>query len=129
MKKKWLPLTDDFFRVFDIIERIDKEIGNTDSALQFLWSNLRGTIVRRKCDFDVEISQEILLNLDKYRSFILFSGDGDYAPIFDTLRARGKQAILVFPHGCRGKEYEEIPERKRAIFLCSLEQIKQFIRA
>lgn len=56
-------------------------------------------------------------------------GDGDYAPIFDVLRERGKQAILVFPHGRRGKEYEEIPERKRAIFLCSLELIRGFVEA
>lgn len=127
MKKKWLPLSDDFFHVFDIIEQIDSEIGKTDSALQFLWSNIRSTIVRRKCDFDVEISREVLLNLQRYRSFILFSGDGDYAPIFDVLRERGKQAILVFPHGRRGKEYEEVPERKRAIFLCSLELIRRFV--
>lgn len=127
--KKQVLLTDDFYGVFDIIESIDREIANADIALQFLWNNIRGTIVRRKCDFDVEISREILLNLDKYRSFILFSGDGDYAPIFDVLRERGKQAILVFPNGRRGKEYEEVPERKRAIFLCSLELIRRFIEA
>ncbi|MBI3618878.1 NYN domain-containing protein [Candidatus Peregrinibacteria bacterium] len=129
MKKQQAMLTDDFYGVFDIIESIDHEIANADTALQFLWNNIRGTIVRRKCDFDVEISREILLNLDTYQSFILFSGDGDYAPIFDALRERRKQAILVFPHGCRGKEYEEVPERKRAIFLCSLELIKRFTQA
>jgi len=129
MKKKWLPLSDDFFRIFDIIERIDKEIGNTDNALQFLWSNIRGTIVRRKCDFDVEIAREMLLNLDEYRTFILFSGDGDYAPIFDVLRERGKQAILVFPRGCRGKEYDEDPVRKKAIFQCCLDRMQPFISA
>lgn len=127
MKKQQVVLTDDFYGVFDIIENIDREIANADTSLQFLWNNIRSTIVRRKCDFDVEISKEILLNLDNYHSFILFSGDGDYAPIFDVLRERGKQAILVFPHGCRGKEYEELSERKRAIFLCSLEQIRSFI--
>ena len=55
--------------------------------------------------------------------------DGDYAPIFGVLHEWRKRAILVFPHGCRGKEYEEIPERKRAIFLCSLEQIRTFLSA
>ena len=129
MKNQQAMLTDDFYSVFDSIESIDQEISNADTALQFLWNNIRGTIVRRKCDFDVEISREILLNLDKYRSFILFSGDGDYAAIFDVIRERGKQAILVFPHGRRGKEYEEVPERKRAIFLCSLELIRRFVES
>jgi len=127
LEKEGAVPTDDFYGVFDIIEQIDREIGNTNEALQYLWSNIRDTIVRRKCDFDVEISREILLNLDKYQSFILFSGDGDYAPIFDVLRERKKQAILVFPKGCRGKEYEENAERKRAMFLCSLERLRTFV--
>ena len=84
-------------------------------------------ILRRKCDFDVEIAKEILLSLDTYQSFILMSGDGDYAPIFDVLRDRRKQAILVFPKGGLGREYLEDEQRKRAIFLCSLERLRPFI--
>ncbi len=84
-------------------------------------------ILRRKCDFDVEIAKEILLSLDGYQGFILLSGDGDYAPIFDALRERNKQAILVFPKGGLGREYLENEQRKRAIFLCSLERLRPFI--
>lgn len=84
-------------------------------------------ILRRKCDFDVEIAKEILLNLDQFQSFILVSGDGDYAPIFDVLRERRKQAILIFPQGGLGREYLEHEQRKRAIFLCSLERLRPFI--
>ena len=84
-------------------------------------------IMRRKCDFDVEIAKEILLSLDGYQGFILMSGDGDYAPIFDVLRERRKQAILVFPKGGLGREYLEDEQRKRAIFLCSLERLRPFI--
>lgn len=87
------------------------------------------TILRRKCDFDVEIAKEILLNLDHFQSFILVSGDGDYAPIFDVLRERHKQAILVFPKDGLGREYLENEQRKRAIFLCSLERLRPFIEA
>ncbi len=86
-------------------------------------------ILRRKCDFDVEIAKEILLSLDDYQSFVLLSGDGDYAPIFDVLRERRKQAILVFPQGGLGREYLENEQRKRAIFLCSLERLRPFIEA
>lgn len=84
-------------------------------------------ILRRKCDFDIEIAKEILLSLDGYQGFILMSGDGDYAPIFDVLRERHKQAILVFPKEGLGREYLENEERKRAIFLCSLERLRAFI--
>ena len=84
-------------------------------------------ILRRKCDFDVEIAKEILLNLENYQGFILLSGDGDYAPIFDVLRDRRKQAILVFPKGGLGREYLENEERKRAVFLCSLERLRPLI--
>ncbi len=84
-------------------------------------------ILRRKCDFDVEIAKEILLNLDQFQGFVLVSGDGDYAPIFDVLRERRKQAILVFPKGGMGREYTENEQRKRAMFLCSLERLRPFI--
>lgn len=84
-------------------------------------------ILRRKCDFDVEIAKEILLNLDQFQGFVLVSGDGDYAPIFDVLRERRKQAILVFPKGGMGREYTENERRKRAMFLCSLERLRPFI--
>lgn len=84
-------------------------------------------ILRRKCDFDVEIAKEILLNLDRFQGFILVSGDGDYAPIFDVLRERRKQAILIFPKGCLGREYLENEQRRQAIFLCSLERLRPFI--
>ncbi|MBI3619065.1 NYN domain-containing protein [Candidatus Peregrinibacteria bacterium] len=84
-------------------------------------------ILRRKCDFDVEIAKEILLNLDRYQGFILMSGDGDYAPILDVLRERRTQTILVFPKGGLGREYTENPLRKHAIFLCSLERLRPFI--
>ncbi|OGJ69317.1 hypothetical protein A3H90_00710 [Candidatus Peribacteria bacterium RIFCSPLOWO2_02_FULL_55_36] len=65
--------------------------------------------------------------MDTYQGFILVSGDGDYAPIFDALRERRKQAILVFPKGGLGREYIEDEQRKRAIFLCSLERLRPFI--
>lgn len=84
-------------------------------------------ILRRKCDFDVEIAKEILLSLDAFQCFILVSGDGDYAPIFDVLRERQKQAILVFPKGGLGREYIEDERRKKAIFLCSLERLRPLI--
>lgn len=57
------------------------------------------------------------------------SGDGDYAPIFDVLRERGKQAILVFPKGGLGREYVEDGQRKRSMFLCSLERLRPAIEA
>lgn len=109
---------------YRIVTKAVKKVPVTDDHEGKL---LTKSVFRRKCDFDVEIAKEILLNLDQFQSFILMSGDGDYAPIFDALRERRKQAILVFPKGGLGREYIEHEQRKRAIFLCSLERLRPFI--
>lgn len=95
--------------------------------VKYIPSEFDPKVVRRKCDFDVEIAKEILLSLDSYRGFMLFSGDGDYAPIFDVLRDKNKQGILVFPKGRLGREYNEDTQRRRGMFLCSLENIRNYI--
>jgi len=81
--------------------------------------------VRRKCDFDVEITRDVLLNLDKLDGIILFSGDGDYAPLMEEVVKRNKQAILVFARGCKGKEYENF---NKGLYQCSVKKLKKFIQ-
>lgn len=79
---------------------------------------------RRKCDFDVEITRDALNNVNNFQTFILISGDGDYAPLIDDLIAKGKKTILVFAKGCKGKEYGDF---KRGLFLCSISKIREFL--
>lgn len=81
--------------------------------------------LRRKCDFDVEITRDALNNINNFQTFVLVSGDGDYAPLFDDLIInKGKKTILIFAKGCKGKEYGEF---KKGLFLCSVAKIRKFL--
>ena len=91
----------------------------------FLRKILKYPVYRRKCDFDVEITRDVLLNLNKIDGIILFSGDGDYAPLAEEVIKAGKQMILVFAQGCRGKEYENFD---KGLYQCSVKKLRKFIQ-
>ncbi len=48
-----------------------------------------------KANFDVEITLDMLLFLDEFENFILFSGDGDFVPIVKYLRSKNKNVIVI----------------------------------
>ena len=62
-------------------------------------------VYRRKCDFDMEmcIDTHQALNED-FDSFIFFSGDGDFEPLYKLLLANNKQVVVIFADGHLGKE-------------------------
>ena len=62
-------------------------------------------LLDRKCNFDVEISVDMALDFDKYDTFVLLSGDSDFADLIKRFRVKGKR-ILVFAH--RGTIASEI---------------------
>lgn len=71
-------------------------------------------IYRRKCDFDMEICIDAHEAIQKdIRSFIFFTGDGDFAPLYQKLIRLGKQVIVVYSPGHLGRE---IWGMKRGIF-------------
>ena len=66
-------------------------------------------IYRRKCDFDMEICIDVHEALQKnIRGFIFFTGDGDFAPLYETLIRLGKQVIVVYSPGHLGREVWDI---------------------
>lgn len=69
-------------------------------------------ILRRKADFDVELSKELLLNLDQYHSYVLFSGDGDYATVIEEIMKREKRVFIVSAPKALGKELRNMLRRK-----------------
>ncbi|GIW66621.1 MAG: NYN domain-containing protein [Candidatus Parcubacteria bacterium] len=81
-------------------------------------------LVRRKCDFDVEITLDVMKMINNFDSLILFSGDGDYAYLVQELIKLRKQVILVFASGCKGKEYNSFT---KGLFQCNVKKIKNFI--
>lgn len=83
------------------------------------------TFWKRKCDFDLEIGLDCFERLDKYKTFIFFSGDGDFATLYKRLIRREKQVIIVFAPGRLGREVRLL---KKGIFLCVVKKIKDNIQ-
>lgn len=68
------------------------------------------TVVKnRKCDFDIEICMDVYRLLEEgYQSFVFFTGDGDFAPLYQFLLSKKKQVLVIFEKGFLGKEVWEI---------------------
>lgn len=75
----------------------------------------------RKCDFDMEVCIDVhkLLN-DGFKSFIFFTGDGDYAPLYQLLVELRKQVVVIYTSGHLGREVWEI---KRGLFKAQLKNL------
>ncbi len=66
-------------------------------------------IKKRKCDFDVEITMKIYeLLQEDFKSFIFFTGDGDFAPLYQYLLKKKKQVIVIYEKGFLGREIWQI---------------------
>lgn len=48
-----------------------------------------------KCNFDVELTMDMLLKIDKYDTAVLFSGDSDFDNILSYLKNKGKKIIVA----------------------------------
>lgn len=69
-------------------------------------------ILKPKCDFDVEIATRLLLDIEKYHTFLLFSGDGDYAPVIEEVMRRQKRVFVIAKKSALGKEFREMMRKK-----------------
>jgi uncharacterized LabA/DUF88 family protein len=85
-------------------------------------------ILVRKCDFDVEISTELLLHLETYHSFILFSGDGDYAPIIEEIMKREKRVFIVATERSLGREIRDMMKKDVHPLLVDIFDLQGVIR-
>lgn len=75
----------------------------------------------RKCDFDMEVCIDTHKMLkENFESFIFFTGDGDYAPLYQTLIGLGKQVVVVYTSGHLGREVWDI---KRGLFKAQLKNL------
>lgn len=48
-----------------------------------------------KCNFDVEITMDMLQKIEKYDSVMLFSGDSDFSKLLKYIQNKGKKIIIV----------------------------------
>lgn len=75
----------------------------------------------RKCDFDMEVCIDVhRLLKEGFESFIFFTGDGDYAPLYQMLIGIGKQVVVVYTSGHLGREVWDI---KKGLFKAQLKNL------
>jgi len=80
-------------------------------------------IYRRKCDFDMEMCIDVHKALAKgVESFIFFTGDGDFEPLYRLLIKKKKQVVVVYMYGHLGRE---IFQMKRGVYKISIETLER----
>ncbi len=85
------------------------------------------SIEDRKCNFDVEIGVDMLLDCEKNGTdvFVLWSGDSDFADPLKKLMAAGKKVILFATVRRVSKELSDLCESGLLIF--DIKKIQNFI--
>lgn len=76
-----------------------------------------------KCNFDVEITMDMIMKMPKYDSVILFSGDSDFGNLLEYLKSKGKKIIIVCTRNCMSKELQKVADK-----FIPAETLKEFLR-
>lgn len=76
-----------------------KEINNYDEDGRFF-----GKI--NKCNFDVEMTMDIIQQIDKYDTIFLWSGDSDFHTLLQYLKSKKKKVITICTRDFVSKELE-----------------------
>jgi len=81
----------------------------------------------RKCNFDVEISTDMILDFErnKAETFILWSGDSDFTDTIEKLLKVGKKVILFATSRKVSKELSSLV--KNGLFIFDIQKIRNFI--
>jgi len=80
-----------------------------------------------KCNFDVEIGRDMLLDYEKNQveNFILWSGDSDFADPIKQLLEDGKKVVLFATARRVASELNELQEK--GLFIFDIQKIRDFI--
>jgi len=80
-----------------------------------------------KCNFDVEIGRDMLLDYEKNQveNFILWSGDSDFADPINQLLEDGKKVVLFATARKVASELNELQEK--GLFIFDIQKIRNFI--
>lgn len=81
----------------------------------------------RKCNFDVEIGVDMLLDLHlkKVGTFVLWSGDSDFSDPLQRILREGKLAILFATAGRISRELSDL--RRSGLEIFDIRDLKEFI--
>lgn len=128
--KNWLAGRELDFDIDDLVDKLDIELKRLNINIEDLQRNLLEPVMRRKCDFDVEIARDSCNLSSDFETLVLFSGDGDYSALVEDLILKGKKVIVVFAPGHKGKEYEPLVEKIKIkslsykLFICTVQHLK-----
>jgi uncharacterized LabA/DUF88 family protein len=63
--------------------------------------------LRRKCNFDVEITLDALARINDYEIFVLCTGDRDFLKLIKYLNGQHKKTVLIYPKDRTSRELVE----------------------
>jgi uncharacterized LabA/DUF88 family protein len=109
-------------RIFSIgtVEYLNKKFEEMNTAGVFY-------IEDRKCNFDVEIGTDMRVDhlKDGIETFVLWSGDSDFADPIRTLLAEGKRVVLFATAGRVARELNDLV--KEGLFIFDIFELREFI--
>jgi len=121
---KYIPVSIDTSYFKHLTREIKESLDNIKRLetkdIKAILQILNRKVLRRKCDFDMEIALDCFENLEKYQSYIFFSGDGDFATLYKRLIEAKKQVIVVYAPGHIGREIWEI---QRGLFKVNIQNV------
>lgn len=74
-----------------------------------------------KGNLDVELTIDVLGNINNFDTLILMSGDSDFAPLLDAVKVQGKRTLVM---STKGHIAKELLDRAKYI---NLKKLKDFI--
>jgi uncharacterized LabA/DUF88 family protein len=63
-----------------------------------------------KCNFDVEITMDMVKQLPNYDTVFLWSGDSDFGPLLAYLKSKGKKTVTVCAKAVVSRELKRVPD-------------------
>ena len=87
--------------------------GEIKKKIYELIDNLQkaGVIIEEpKCNFDVEITMDMIDDIEKISGVILFSGDSDLAAPLERLKVKGKKIFIVGVRGMSATELHKVKD-------------------
>lgn len=121
---KYIPVSLDLSHFKEMAREVKdalKLINNLDiKIVEKILHILDRKVLRRKCDFDMEIALDCFGCLNQYSSFVFFSGDGDFEPLYKFLIRLKKQVIVIYASGHLGKEVWNL---RRGIFKTEIDNL------
>lgn len=76
-----------------------------------------------KCNFDVEITMDMLTKIWKYDTVMLFSGDSDFGGLLSYLKNKGKKIVVVCARNYMSTELENVADK-----FIPAETLKEFLK-